>query len=79
VTICDRTAASQVHRGPPVEHWGRWPLEYRGKAAEDIPTIARADYGLVGLTCRTKMLEGSDPCVMAKNGNTAAPLEPSPS
>jgi hypothetical protein len=49
-------------------------------SCRDIPTVARAAYGLVsGLSFRTKMLAGSDPWVMAKNGNTAAPLEPSPS
>ncbi len=38
-----------------------------------------APYGVAGLSFRTKMLAGSDPWVMAKNGNTATPLEPSPS
>jgi hypothetical protein len=31
-----------------------------------------------GPTCLTKMLAGSDPWVIAKNGNTADPFEPSP-
>jgi hypothetical protein len=38
-----------------------------------------APYGVAGLSFRTKMLAGSASWVMAKNGNTAAPLEPSPS
>ena len=47
---------------------------------QELSTVAPAAYGLVaGLSFRTKMLAGSDPCVMAKNGNTASPLEPSPS
>jgi Major Facilitator Superfamily len=43
------------------------------------PTVRYTAYGPVWLSFRTKMLAGSDPWVMAKNGKTASPLEPSPS
>ena len=55
------------------------PLGGPRPAAKDLPTVARVTYEVAGLSSRTKMLDGSEPCGMAKNGNTAAPLEPSPS
>jgi hypothetical protein len=48
------------------------------RAVGDLHTVTLQPYG-AGLSFRTKMLAGSVPCVMAKNGNTAAPSEPSPS
>ena len=60
-------------------HWCNDAVGRSQTMAKDLPTVARVAYGVVGLSSRTKMLAGSVPWVWAKNGNTADPLEPSPS